>query len=152
MGKRVGAEENNNNNTMQSEIVCRDCRTLLRYPAGASQVRCVVCSSITNVHPPPQQQQLSSQHHRTPAQQHISSAPTTRKFVSLLIGKHAHRHHDHFSLFLFFRVRSSLSLSSFLLPFLLNVLLMLPRHYSFSLSLFCLGLRDGQHDEQKQIT
>jgi len=63
---------------MQSEIVCRDCRTLLRYPAGASQVRCVVCSSITNVHPPPQQQQLSSQHHRTPAQQHISSAPTTQ--------------------------------------------------------------------------
>jgi len=39
-----------------SEVVCSGCQTLLRYPTGASVVRCVICSNVTNVAPPPQAQ------------------------------------------------------------------------------------------------
>ncbi|TVU45984.1 hypothetical protein EJB05_05494 [Eragrostis curvula] len=37
---------------MQSQIVCRGCRTVLLYPQGAPSVCCAVCQAITTVPPP----------------------------------------------------------------------------------------------------
>ena len=37
---------------MQSQLVCRGCRTMLLYPQGAANVCCAVCSVVTTVPPP----------------------------------------------------------------------------------------------------
>jgi len=43
------------------EVVCSGCNTLLRYPAGAHVVRCVLCSNVTQVVQQPQQPQPQQQ-------------------------------------------------------------------------------------------
>ncbi|XP_004293683.1 PREDICTED: uncharacterized protein LOC101291798 [Fragaria vesca subsp. vesca] len=39
-------------NTMQSQLVCSGCRSILLYPRGASNVCCALCNIITPVPPP----------------------------------------------------------------------------------------------------
>ena len=41
----------------QGQLICSGCRTLLVYPQGASNVRCALCSSVTQV--PPQGTEMS---------------------------------------------------------------------------------------------
>lgn len=36
---------------MQSQLVCRGCKTTLLYPRGAANVCCAVCNVVTTVPP-----------------------------------------------------------------------------------------------------
>ncbi|KAI5572035.1 hypothetical protein POPTR_011G154800v4 [Populus trichocarpa] len=37
---------------MQSQVVCRGCRSLLLYPSGATNVCCALCSTVTSIPAP----------------------------------------------------------------------------------------------------
>ncbi|CAK7357421.1 unnamed protein product [Dovyalis caffra] len=37
---------------MQSQVVCRGCRSVLLYPSGAPNVCCALCSTVTSIPPP----------------------------------------------------------------------------------------------------
>ncbi|QDZ19113.1 hypothetical protein HOP50_02g16260 [Chloropicon primus] len=61
--------------TQTREVVCIGCSTLLRFPAGAQVVRCVLCSQITPVIP--QQHQQHQQPRQGGGQQQPQGASTS---------------------------------------------------------------------------
>ena len=54
VGGMNGAGGSGHSHAQQDELVCNDCRTLLRYPRGAAHVRCPVCTRVSAVGQQPQ--------------------------------------------------------------------------------------------------